>query len=291
MKLRAEIICNNKKIDVVLKQSTFPAGERYIKIENTDEIHNFITKDSIVNVYLNSADSNSIMDCLLLSDAISRVLKNNFMLNLITSYLPYSRQDRVCKEGESFSLSVFLDMITNFYDKVFTIDMHNPKVLESSLHLISSFIDNTDVNYSSNFINVFGDYSDLNSIPQDGAYFVAVDEGATNRTVKAKKYFNNSNNIIQFKKVRDNGKVKVTLADNQEYIKDAKKFIITDDIIDGGATFNKIAEALYNINEEADFILVASHGIFSAGLETLKHNFDSLFVLDNEYNRDRLDNI
>ena len=291
MKLRAEIICNNKKIDVVLKQSTFPAGERYIKIENTDEIHNFITKDSIVNVYLNSADSNSIMDCLLLSDAISRVLKNNFMLNLITSYLPYSRQDRVCKEGESFSLSVFLDMITNFYDKVFTIDMHNPKVLESSLHLISSFIDNTDVNYSSKFINVFGDYSDLNSIPQDGTYFVAVDEGATNRTVKAKKYFNNSNNIIQFKKVRDNGKVKVTLADNQEYIKDAKKFIITDDIIDGGATFNKIAEALYNINEEADFILVASHGIFSAGLETLKHNFDSLFVLDNEYNRDRLDNI
>lgn len=291
MKLRAEIICNNKKMDILLKQSTFPAGERYIKIENIDEIRSFITKDSIVNVYLNSADSDSIIDCLLLSDAISRVFKNNFMLNLITSYLPYSRQDRVCKDGESFSLSVFLDMVTSFYDKVLTIDMHNPKVLESSLHLISSFIDNTDVNYGDKFINVFGDYKDLNSIQQDGAYFVAVDEGATNRTIKAKKYFNNNNNIIQFKKVRDSGKVKVTLVDNQDYIKDAKKFIITDDIIDGGLTFNKIAEALYNINEEADFILVASHGIFSAGLETLKHNFDSLFVLDNEYNRDRLDNI
>lgn len=291
MKLRAEIICNNKKMDILLKQSTFPAGERYIKIENIDEIRGFITKDSIVNVYLNSADSDSVIDCLLLSDAISRVFKNNFMLNLITSYLPYSRQDRVCKDGESFSLSVFLDMVTSFYDKVLTIDMHNPKVLESSLHLISSFINNTDVNYGDKFINVFGDYKDLNSISQDSAYFVAVDEGATNRTIKAKKYFNNNNNIIQFKKVRDSGKVKVTLVDNQEYIKDAKKFIITDDIIDGGATFNKIAEALYNINEEADFILVASHGIFSAGLETLKHNFDSLFVLDNEYNRDRLDNI
>ena len=65
-----------------------------------------------------------------------------------------------------------------------------------------------------------------------------------------------------------------------------KDLIIIDDICDGGRTFINIAEAinvtrsLSSIHDKSEYgkiYLIVTHGIFSAGFETLSQHFDGVF--------------
>lgn len=59
-----------------------------------------------------------------------------------------------------------------------------------------------------------------------------------------------------------------------------KKYIIIDDICDGGRTFIEIAKALRNnsrVSIDSSIILIVTHGIFSAGFKELSKYFTHIF--------------
>ena len=291
------IIAKINNQEIALKQSTFPAGERYLKIESEGlELikQNLIEAENIPNidVILLSASSDAIMDCILFSNALEmHFSRATYFLTLQASYLPYSRQDRPCLPGESFSLKVFLDVVKPYFNRIETIDVHNPDAIENLRYFGNINVKNVPVSYSNDkFINVYGSYNDLRNIPQDGAHFVAVDKGSITRVEQAQIELFNRNKIIYFDKVRKDGKIQSILKDDNQItlIEKAEKIIIIDDICDGGGTFIKNAEQIIKYNHTAELILVISHGIFSAGFNVLDNYFDSILVLDNEYNRSRL---
>jgi len=292
-------------IEAQLKQSTFPAGERYLKITNVEEILEVLneaaedTDDEItvdILVTLLNASPEAIMDCMLFVDAVKRNIQAKmddnfyFIYTLKADYLPYSRQDRVCSVGESFSLRVFLDMIYTQFNSIETIDIHNPKVLEDE---DTTRVIALDVSYlQDDFINVFGEYNMPIEIPQEEAVLIAVDKGARERVQMAAEDLDNFNDIVQIIKERIPNGIKSTIDDESlEALKKANIGIIVDDICDGGATFLKSADIIRKVNPDIELILIVTHGIFSAGLESLQGQFDSLMVLETDYNFARLEKL
>lgn len=60
-------------------------------------------------------------------------------------------------------------------------------------------------------------------------------------------------------------------------VREHHRYLVVDDICDGGATFNILADAI-PANSQAD--LWVSHGIFSRGVEALSHVYDKIYTTD-----------
>lgn len=271
--------------EVKLKQSTFPAGERYIKIDEESrkelERSNFI----VSNIELLDSDSDSIFDMILLSNAISEI--NNYISqNLTMYYLPYGRQDRVCSRGESNSLVVFMKIISPMFKNIFIWDAHNPKALQRFDNVYCLTPD-----YFRDFSGLFPDKTEnLQELDFNETSIVRVDIGATGRCLEAKQQIREKLgahlllDILELRKSRFDGKVTQVI---EKYV-DAKNYIIFDDICDGGRTFLNAADLIKKQYPDSKIYLVISHGIFSAGLSALKETFEQVFLFENQYNKNRL---
>lgn len=273
---------------IKLIQSTFPAGERYLRISEDDVEFLCGYKEnysgSTITVTPLDATSDTIMDLLLFSDAIKQ-LKINTVLILKLFYTPYSRQDRACKDGESSSYQQIMGLLKYHYNYINTLDVHN-----SSAYVGEEF-SNTMPNYAENFISINTQYDlkyfmEFYGINKDNTGIVAVDKGALDRCVYACKSLEfESENLVTFSKRRkQNGEIEHTLISNKVTMYDFNNFLIIDDICDGGTTFVNILKYL---PKNANKYLVVSHGIFSKGLAPLME-FKDIFVHDNPYNRNRL---
>lgn len=275
--------------EVQITFSTFPAGERYVKIEDTS-----LTNTGNYVVRLLSADSTSIIDAILLSDALRQLVKYSIEITLETFYLPYSRQDRVCKEGESFSLDVIAEMLQNYFDIITTVDIHN-KDSEKLFNYAHFSFTNKDVNYATEkfikvnsneilFVGVTGILAD-----NTNTYIVSPDKGAVDRATRAMNELQ-ADGLIIFDKVRIGNIVKTEVfVEDTVKLASADNLIVVDDICDGGATFISLAESIKKYNEKANLYLIVTHGIFSKGVSELEKYYNIMCV-DNEYNRLRLEN-
>lgn len=272
--------------EIKLKQSTFPAGERYIKIE--EESYEKLRVDLgykycniVVSVTCLGAMSDTIMDLMLFANCVQNI-DSRIQKVLNFSYLPYGRQDRVCSPGESDSLKVFMSIISKAYDKISILDAHNAKFPYPENVLLMK----PDYN---NFIPVFNNNLNLKEFIREGTAIVQVDAGARDRCIKAAEELR-IDNIIVFDKQRIDGRITHKLkSDSLMYSpKKIKTFIVIDDICDGGGTFLSVASELNKINTEAEVILVITHGIFSAGFDKLREYYREIFVHNNSFNLDHL---
>jgi len=280
--LIAKIQSDTHKMDIVLKQSTFPAGERYIKILNVVDINNVISKKEnyFVKVVLLSASSDAIMDAILLANAIRMNLNGNPIVVLHAPYLPYSRQDRVCSVGESSSLEVILEILSAYYHTIITTDIHNIATLEVCEHLIS-----TDVDYANgDFIEVLGNFKTIDF----NTTLLIPDEGALPRALRARRELGLTGNIIEFHKERTEEGIKLKVHYQDIKVEDVTKGIIFDDICDGGGTFIKLAQEILKVSPNAELTLVITHGIFSQGLDELSRYYKNIVVLNTEFNNNVL---
>lgn len=57
-----------------------------------------------------------------------------------------------------------------------------------------------------------------------------------------------------------------------------KKFVIVDDICDGGRTFIELAKAIKERTHDSKIYLIVTHGIFSAGLLELSKYFEKIYT-------------
>lgn len=272
-----------------LIQSTFPAGERYLRISE-DDVEFFVGykenyRGSTITVTPLDATSDTIIDLLLFSDAIKQ-LNINTVLILKMFYTPYSRQDRACKEGESSSYKQLMGLLKQHYKYINTLDVHN------SSACIGQEFSNTMPNYVENFISVNTQdtikyFMESHGLNKNNTGIVVVDDGALDRCKYACRLLKFDNeNLVTFHKIRlKDGKILQRLTSGRTTMFSFNNFLIIDDICDGGATF---VNAINYLPKNANKYLVVSHGIFSKGLVVLK-DFNDIFVDNNPYNKARLE--
>lgn len=171
---------------------------------------------------------------------------------LAMDYLPYARQDKTVSNETTFALQTFASLLNTLdIDYVYSLDAHSiiPEYLIKNFHSRSPRIELIEL---------------TDKLKPD--VFIFPDKGAKDRYSKdlaflgkphlyCDKIRNQTTGVIEG--ITVNGDIK------------ADKYLIVDDICDGGATFIGVAKELYR-REAAEVYLYVSHGIFSKGLAPLK---------------------
>jgi ribose-phosphate pyrophosphokinase len=187
-------------------------------------------------------------------------------VNLYTPYFLGGRSDRKFGEGQTNYLKNVICPIINSqkFNKVVVMDPHSD-VLEACLD---------------NFVKI-GNFElvefALDNINDKNITLVSPDAGAFKKIFDVASKFS-IENIITATKVRDmkTGNILHTDVPGIEQHNDIK-YVIVDDICDGGRTFIEIAKTIHNVRPTAKIYLVVTHGIFSAGFKSLFEYFEGIY--------------
>lgn len=215
---------------------------------------------------------NDLITGLFLADAFAfRGLK---IKNLFLPFVPAARQDRINDSGDYlFTLKSVANMLNaRGFETVTMIDPHSmvaPALIDNSRVL--SIVDVMKAGAD----EFYGKYAGV----------IAPDAGAAKRAFEVAQYL--GVNFYQGEKHRDieTGKLsgfKVDLPYSETHYPIApRRFLVVDDICDGGGTFNGLAEAVRASKSDNDDItldLWVTHGIFSVGTYTLLKNFGQVLT-------------
>jgi ribose-phosphate pyrophosphokinase len=250
-----------EKSDIAFKVSKFPDGQQSISIEPVGP-----TPTIQIQSRLNSFRDVELIIC------ANQSLKEMGATN-IELYVPYflgARSDRKFGEGETNYLKNVICPIINSqgFSKVITLDPHSD-VLEACLNNFEKENNFKLVEYAINEID-----------KKENIILVSPDAGAYKKVFDVAKEFQ-IENIITATKVRDikTGNILSTqlpiISRNVKY-----KYVIVDDICDGGRTFIELAKAIKSQREAVEIYLVVTHGIFSAGFVELNKYFKGIFCTD-----------
>ena len=257
LKLRSEV----KEIPV--KFWTFPAGEVGVRVEDTAAV--LVAKTLTVTLIFDG--SNDIITLLMLVDAL-RSTNTQAEIELFIPYFPYARQDRICAEGEAFSLRVFCDIIKSVgFKRIKTCDLHSS--VTAGMFPAGIL---TEISQKTMFISRF--------YFSKGTALVAPDNGSVKKTQELAKHWGIP--VLEFTKVRDveTGNIIATKAAEDintfVYNHAVTQFVVVDDICDGGRTFIEIAKVILNEQPSIKLHLRVSHGIFSKGKKELLQYYDTV---------------
>lgn len=231
---------------------TFPCGEPHITIERS------VYQSSVV--YFDFERAEEIIDLLLLCDAMKR--RGHELGTLSMPYIPFSRQDRVANEGESFSLAVFSNLINGLgFKTVRVVDPHS----DVSVALINNVV---VVPQHEVFEHYFHEISDF--------FLVSPDAGALKKIYKLASV-TNPIGVVECSKLRDTKTGDITQTKVHATELEGKDCYIVDDICDGGRTFVEIAKELKKLNAGKIHLMV-SHGFFTNGLSVFDGLIDHIYT-------------
>lgn len=252
--------------DIRFKISTFPDGQQTVDIESGSMYINGLN----VKIY---SRMNSFRDVELII-AANQALREMGVAT-VSLYVPYflgARSDRKFQEGGINYLKMVICPIINSqnFDSVITLDPHSD-VLEACLNNFEK-IDNIPL--------VKWSLTDIDN--RDGAknrvVLVSPDGGALKKIYTVAEHFG-IENIITATKVRDikTGKIlrtEIPILDQHNDL----KYVIVDDICDGGRTFIELAKAIKGSRPTAKIYLIVTHGLFTAGFAELDQYFEKIYT-------------
>lgn len=264
---------DSTEVDLPIKVSMFPSGE--VSLRLTD----FEIMDTPIRLFKITIGNSKLAGNLMLINGIVDALKNKYRVSssemevvLDLPYFPYSRQDRYCQEGESFSLRVFVDNLSPYIRVIHTDDIHSD-VLEKLLE--ERYI--TFYNHSQ--LKGLVKTLDSSSIDFHSTYtcIISPDEGAMLKSKEIANYFYVP--LVQMYKTRTENGIVSEVGHASGRI-DTSSCLIVDDICDGGATFIQAAKAL-NAKGITNIDLFVTHGFFSNGFEELNKYFKNIYCKNN----------
>jgi len=238
---------------IAFEAFTFNGGEPHIKISEA------LKANEEVMITTRIQSFNDVGFLLLANDALRRMGVRK--VSLFLPYFPAARQDRVMVTGEPLSVKVYADIINaaNFY-KVIIVDPHS----EVTSALLNNVVTISNHEFVRHCLEGMENYT-----------LISPDGGALKKIYKLSAFMNGIP-VVECSKKRDvkTGK----LSGFAVYADDLKgtTCVIVDDICDGGGTFLGLATELKAKNA-GELILIATHGIFSKGLETLTSVFDKVY--------------
>ncbi len=192
-------------------------------------------------------------------------------LSLYTPYFMGARSDRRFTEGDANYLKQVICPIINAqkFDAVIVLDPHSD-VLEACLDNFEKVDNHSIVKYALTDI-------DNKNGAQDRIVLVSPDAGAYKKIFDVAQKFD-IRKIITATKVRDikTGKIlhtEIPVLDQHEDL----KYVIVDDICDGGRTFIELAKAIHDSRPTAEVYLVVTHGIFSNSFYELSKHIKKVY--------------
>lgn len=254
------------------KSFTFKGGEPHLQILEKK----FDPSDEVV-VVSQMRSSEDLIKVILAKDALERLEAKK--IELYVPYFPAARQDRICNEGEPFTLKVFAGLINNCkFDKVSIFSPHS--------EVTPALIDNVHVvELDESFVAKV-----LETIDHDGfVYIASPDAGADKRVGKIvsnllKHYeIKPQLAIVRCGKVRDvvDGTLKEFFVQAEDLEK--KPVLMLDDVIAMGGTFLGLADELRKKNAGSVF-LYTSHADCQEGLDNVAKSLDGVFTTNSHGN-------
>lgn len=228
----------------------FPAGEAHFKIGSA------ANEQTPSHIIITGTDANDFMRAGLWIDYAHQ---HGHKVSAVIPYLPAARADR----GEPFGAKVYANMINALEaDRVICFDPHSP--------VITTLVNNLTVIDPAEPLAKWLGHFDQH---YDG--IIAPDAGAVNRATKAAKAFGLP--VYKAGKKRDFETGKLT-GFHCEELPVGGRYLVVDDICDGGGTFRGLAAATGLPKENLD--LWVSHGVFSGAAGELKNHFGQIFTTD-----------
>jgi ribose-phosphate pyrophosphokinase len=248
-----------KNTTVSVRQWLFPGGEVGVDVNNLAQVDGMFVNRVCVDARLRSSDD--IMALIMTTNALRKQFPlAKFMLDM--PYVPYARQDRVCNDGEALSIEAFADIINMLkYEFVQVVDPHSP--------VTPALIKNCAVR------DQFEIFNDIKLSFREWT-IVAPDAGATKKCEEfAKKV--GAAGVITFSKTRELSTGKITGMTCNDTIKRGGKYLVLDDICDGGRTFIELAQ---HFHIDCTLELAVTHGIFSKGVNVVALEYDHIYTTD-----------
>jgi ribose-phosphate pyrophosphokinase len=260
-------LSNPEKSDIQFKVSKFPDGQQSVSIETDSLVANgmYLTDDHIVI----ESRFNSFRDLELIISANQAIREMGIPnVDLVVPYFLGARSDRKFTEGTSNYLKTVVCPIINSqnFNQVVVLDPHSD-VLEACLNNFIK-IDNVQV-------VAFA----LEKIGKENVVLVSPDAGALKKVYHVAESLE-LEDIVIASKHRDvkTGKITHTEVPGLEKYDENHKFVIVDDICDGGRTFTELAKEIRKHNALSEIYLIVTHGIFSAGMAPLNEAFTGIFT-------------
>lgn len=287
------ILINGKPLEV---DNVFSGGELNIRLPELD-----LKVGDQVTISYRSKDPNDIFKLGLIISA----LRDNWgwadpKICVNMPYLPYARQDRVCRFKEPFSLKFVIEYLKFLDVPVLVTDVHSEeagKLVRQQDAKITFY----DFIGSNSFIKglIESNLTDLNF--DNRLVKIAPDKGAKDRVRKHVQSYNisdvynipqnifrynkfvkiyNSAKTITADKTRIESRVMQVLDIPEGLSLEKKDILIVDDICDGGATFIELAKIIKPMNP-GSITLFVTHGIFRNGTDCLfEAGFDRVITTD-----------
>jgi ribose-phosphate pyrophosphokinase len=241
------------------KQFIFPGGEVSIRI---DQAPKYLHPINIIEANLQSPTE--IIELLMVTDAVKRMFPGS-RLNLQMPYVPYARQDRVSVQGEALSIKVMADLINSQ-------NYANVEIWDPHSDVTTALINNLTV------VEQHEIAKDIGAVDWKNTILVAPDAGAAKKIYKLAAI--RGSEVVVASKVRDpvTGNITGTKVDvNPVALMDSdKRFLIVDDICDGGRTFTELAKVLKKWTD-MPVDLYVTHGIFSKGMSVFDGLIDNIY--------------
>ena len=257
------------KSHINFKVNRFPDGQQSVTLE-VDMAHLTAKQADCVKIY---SRLNNFRDLELIICATAAL--RNTGIQKIALYVPYfmgARSDRRFTEGDANYLKQVICPIVNAqkFDAVIVLDPHSD-VLEACLDNFEKIDNHAVVKYALTDIDNRND-------AQDRIVLVSPDAGAYKKIFDVAQKFG-IHKIITATKVRDikTGKILHTEIPTLDQHEDLK-YVIIDDICDGGRTFIELAKAIHDSRPTAKVYLVVTHGIFSAGYTELGKHIEKMYT-------------
>ncbi len=264
-------LVNPEKSQIEYKISRFPDGQQTVDLIDWTSLDRY-TDPVKITTRLNSFKDVEILICAV---AAIRNLKPNCQIALYVPYFLGSRSDRKFVEGGvNYLKQVICPIINslNFFT-VIVLDPHSD-VLEACLNNYEKVDNHLIVKYALTDIDNKND-------AQSRICLVSPDAGAYKKIFDVAKKFG-IYKIATANKVRDmkTGNIVATEVPNLPISTTAEdlKYVIVDDICDGGRTFIELAKAIKAQRPDAKVYLVVTHGIFSAGYDQLEEYFEQIYT-------------
>ncbi|WP_162819128.1 phosphoribosyltransferase family protein [Leifsonia aquatica] len=236
----------------------FPAGESHVKIANENAGKGSLTE--VARLY--GHDPADLFTLAMWADAVHQ--RGSRAVAQIP-YLPGARADR----GLPFGAKVYAKFLNELQlDKVVAVDVHSP-VMENLVERLA-VVDSAPIIRR----QVVG-RPDRDEHAQRHTGIIAPDKGARRRAEAVAAICGLP--VYQAEKHRDEATGKLS-GFSCEPLPEDGKFLVVDDICDGGGTFMGLAAATGVPRERLD--LWVTHGVFTGAAPALRHRFGHLWTTD-----------
>lgn len=247
-------------IDLAYKLTQFNAGELHPQLQDYPPIGDL---ESIIIRPITYGPT-FMIELALLVNALRYEFHMSTPIDLDLPYVPYSRQDRVCAEGDAFGLKVFAEQLNALnLNRVVIFDSHSdvaPALINNCIHREAKALFALNTQFLAR-------YSHLVS-PDAGAY----------KKVNSIASLSNLP-VIPALKTRDTstGRLSNTVLVTTE-VKNPSRFLIIDDICDKGGTFLALGTKLKEHFPDIPIDLYVSHAILPTGLNGLDSVFSEIYT-------------